>query len=140
MLAIDFGLRRVGLAISDPMQMIASGLETLHYKSRKELVNRLIRLIQDKGIVKVVIGLPRHMDGSEGEMAKAALELMDELSKALSIPFVAWDERLSTVQAQRTLRESGVAHHSAKRDLVDRLAAVLILQSYLDSMEKTRQA
>jgi putative Holliday junction resolvase len=137
--AIDFGLRRAGLAISDPMQIIARGLDTLTYQSRKELVKRLVNVIREHDAVKVVVGLPRHMDGSEGEMAQAVRRLTDELAKVISIPIVAWDERLSTVQAQRALEEMGVSHHrAARREEVDRLAAVFILQSYLDYLARTR--
>lgn len=139
-LGIDFGLKRVGLAVSDPMQIIARALETLHYQSRKELLRRLVASIRENEIVGVVIGLPRHMDGSEGEMAKTVRELMAELAARLTIPIVAWDERLSSVQAQRALREMGVSARNTKRGDVDRLAAVFILQSYLDSLKRTSRS
>jgi len=134
-LAIDFGLKRVGLAVSDPMQIIARGLETVQYQSRKELLRRLVESIRQNEIVSVVMGLPRHMDGSEGEMAKTVRDLMAELAKRIAIPIVAWDERLSSVQAQRALREMGLSARNTKRGEVDRMAAVFILQSYLDSLK-----
>ena len=135
-LAIDFGLKRVGLAVSDPMQIIARALETVQYQSRKELLRRLVEIIRQNEIVGVVMGLPRHMDGSEGEMAKTVRELMAELAARLSIPITAWDERLSSVQAERALREMGISARNTKRGDVDRLAAVFILQSYLDSLKR----
>ena len=135
MLGIDFGLKRVGLAVSDPMQIIARALETMQYQSRKELLRRLVESIRQHEIVGVVIGLPRHMDGSEGEMAKTVRDLMAELARRVAIPIVAWDERLSSVQAQRALREMGISARNTKRGDIDRLAAVFILQSYLDSLK-----
>lgn len=136
-LAVDFGLKRVGLAVSDPLQIIARALETLHYQSRKELLRHLVTVIQQNEIVRVVMGLPRHMDGHEGEMAKMVRDLMDELAARVPIPLVAWDERLSSVQAERALREMGRSARHTKRGEVDRLAAVFILQSYLDSLKRT---
>jgi putative Holliday junction resolvase len=135
-LGIDSGLKRVGLAISDPMQVIARGLDTVQYRSRRELVQRLVAIIHENEIVRVVMGLPRHMDGSEGEMAKMARGLMSELAARVSIPIVAWDERLSSVQAERALREMGISSRATKRGGVDRMAAVFILQSYLDSLKR----
>ncbi|MGH7452156.1 MAG: Holliday junction resolvase RuvX [bacterium] len=137
-LAIDFGLKRVGLAVSDPMRIIASALDTVTYKSRRELLRRLVEVVQKNEITQVVMGLPRHMDGREGEMAKMVRQLIDELAKLVAVPVVAWDERLSSVQAERALREMGVRARDTKRGEVDRLAAVFILQSYLDSMTRTR--
>lgn len=136
MLGIDFGLKRVGLAVSDPMQIIARALETMQYQSRKELLRRLVESIRQNEIVGVVMGLPRHMDGSEGEMAKTVRGLMAELAARVAIPIVAWDERLSSVQAQRALREMGISARHTKRGEVDRMAAVFILQSYLDSLKR----
>lgn len=137
-LGIDFGLKRVGLAVSDPMRIIASALDAVTYKSRRELLRLLVEVIQKNEITEVVIGLPRHMDGREGEMAKTVRQLIDELTKLVAVPVVAWDERLSSVQAERALREMGVSIRATKRGEVDRLAAVFILQSYLDSMTRTR--
>ncbi len=136
-LAVDFGLKRAGLAISDPMQIIARGLDIVLYKSRQELVQRLVAIIRENEVVRLVIGLPRNMDGSEGEMAKLARGLMRDLETRVSIPIVAWDERLSSVQAERALREMGISSRATKRGEVDRMAAVFILQSYLDSLKRT---
>ncbi|MDZ7289614.1 MAG: Holliday junction resolvase RuvX [candidate division KSB1 bacterium] len=135
-LAIDFGLKRVGLAVSDPMQIIARALDTVTYKSRRELVNRLVAIIQENEIVKIVIGLPRNMNGSEGDMAKAVRQLISELAAIVALPLETWDERLSTVQAERALREMGISSRTARRGEVDRLAAVFILQSYLDRIKR----
>ncbi|MDZ7302235.1 MAG: Holliday junction resolvase RuvX [candidate division KSB1 bacterium] len=135
-MAIDFGLKRVGLAVSDPMQIIARALDTVTYKSRRELVNRLVAIIQENEIVKIVIGLPRNMNGSEGDMAKAVRQLISELAAIVALPLETWDERLSTVQAERALREMGISSRTARRGEVDRLAAVFILQSYLDRIKR----
>jgi putative Holliday junction resolvase len=135
-LAVDFGLKRVGLAVSDPMQIIAQPLQTITYKSRQDLLNRLVAVVRENEIVQMVIGLPRHMDGSEGEMAKAVRRLIGQLSRPLTIPVMAWDERLSSVQAERALRELGVSYRDKNRGKVDRMAATFILQSYLDSIKR----
>jgi putative Holliday junction resolvase len=137
LLAIDFGLKRVGLAVSDPMQIIARALNTVSYKSRQELVHRLVETIGQNEIIGVVMGLPRHLDGREGDMAKMTRELMSQLADHVSIPIVAWDERLSSVQAERALREMGIPARARTRGDVDRMAAVFILQSYLDSLKRT---
>jgi putative Holliday junction resolvase len=137
-LGVDFGLKRVGLAVSDPMRIIASALDTVTYKSRRELLRHLVEVVRKNEITHVVIGLPRHMDGREGEMAKTVRQLIDELAKLVAAPVVAWDERLSSVQAERALREMGRQARDTKRGEVDRLAAVFILQSYLDSMTRTK--
>jgi putative Holliday junction resolvase len=136
-LAIDFGLKRVGLAVSDPLQIIARALDTVSYKSRQELLQRLVEIIRDHEIVGVVMGLPLHLNGSEGNMAQMVRELMGQLARRVPIPIEAWDERLSSLQAQRALREMGISARATKRGDVDRLAAVFILQSYLDSKKRT---
>jgi putative Holliday junction resolvase len=112
-------------------------LDTVSYKSRQELLQRLVEIIRDHEIVGVVMGLPLHLNGSEGNMAQMVRELMGQLARRVPIPIEAWDERLSSLQAQRALREMGISARATKRGDVDRLAAVFILQSYLDSKKRT---
>jgi putative Holliday junction resolvase len=100
-------------------------------------MQRLVEIIRQHEVVSVVMGLPRHMDGNEGEMAKSVRELITQLANRVSVPIVAWDERLSSVQAERALRDMGIPARARKRGDVDRLAAMFILQSYLDSLKRS---
>jgi putative Holliday junction resolvase len=130
-LAIDFGLRRVGVAVSDSLGLLAHGREPLRYKTETELLRRLCELARAEEVATIVIGLPLHMDGHEGEMAARVRRLQDLLAAKLSMPVALWDERFTSVQAERLLNERGI-RYSRKKEEVDKLAAVFILQSYLD--------
>jgi putative Holliday junction resolvase len=130
-IAIDPGTKRVGVAVSDPTGTIAQALTTVEAEPRDTLAARLTRIAADQEAVRIVVGLPRRMDGSYGPEAKSARELADELRKASSLPVELVDERLTTVAAERSLLEGGMRR--AKRKLsVDRVAATLLLQSHLD--------
>jgi putative Holliday junction resolvase len=121
----------VGVAVSDPTGTIAQALTTVQAEPRDTLVARLTRIAADQEATRIVVGLPRRMDGSYGPEAKSARELADELRKASSLPVELVDERLTTVAAERSLLEGGMRR--AKRKLsVDRVAATLLLQSHLD--------
>jgi putative Holliday junction resolvase len=121
----------VGVAVSDPTGTIAQALTTVEAEPRDTLVARLTRIAADQEAARIVVGLPRRMDGSYGPEAKSARELADELRKASSLPVELVDERLTTVAAERSLLEGGMRR--AKRKLnVDRVAATLLLQSHLD--------
>ncbi len=130
-LAIDFGLRRVGVAVSDSLGLLAHDRESLRYKSETELLRRLCELAQAEEVTTIVIGLPLHMDGREGEMAARVRRLQELLAAKLSMPVVLWDERFTSVQAERLLNERRI-RFSRKKEEVDKLAAIFILQSYLD--------
>lgn len=131
-LAIDPGTKRVGVAVSDPTGTIAQALTTVQAEPRATLAARLSRIAADQEAKRIVVGLPRRLDGSDGPEAKAARELAVELRRASSLPVELVDERLTTVAAERSLVEGGVRR--AKRRLsVDRVAATLLLQSHLDS-------
>jgi len=130
-LAIDFGRRRVGVAVSDALGLLAHARETLHYTSRRDLYDRLQILAREEGAAQFVIGLPRRMDGSEGDMAELVRAVAHELGERTGLPVKLWDERFTSVQAERLLTERGISF-SREKDRVDRLAAVFILQSYLD--------
>jgi putative Holliday junction resolvase len=121
----------VGVAVSDPTGTIAQALTTVQAEPRDTLVARLTRIAVDQEAARIVVGLPRRLDGSYGPEAKSARELADELRKASSLPVELVDERLTTVAAERSLLEGGMRR--AKRKLsVDRVAATLLLQSHLD--------
>lgn len=130
-LAVDPGSKRVGLALSDPTGTIAQGLTTLDAEPLETLPERVAAIAREKDAGRIVVGLPRRMDGSFGPEAKAARELAAQLRKAARLPVELMDERLTTVEAERSLREAGV-HGRHRRQRVDRVAAALLLQSHLD--------
>jgi len=116
------------------MGLTAQGLETLQRTNVREDLARLVQLIAEKDVSLILMGNPLHMSGKEGRQAQYTHEFAERLHKASGVPLRYWDERLTTVQAERVLRESGIS--IAKRALaVDRLAAVILLESYLDSLD-----
>jgi putative pre-16S rRNA nuclease len=129
-LALDFGRARIGVAISDELQLLAHPLETISAKERPEL--RVAKLVHDKNVDHVVAGIPRQMNGQIGIAATDVLQFVEKLRAILPCPVVTWDERLTTVAAHRALRDVGkkIRH---TRGYVDQVAAQMILQSYLDS-------
>jgi len=131
-LALDLGKQRIGLALSDESQVIAQGLETLERTNIREDLARLSQLASDNGVSLIVVGNPLHMSGREGFQAERAREFGARLQDASGIPVEFWDERLTTVEAERVLRQSGISIQKRAK-AVDRLAAVILLESYLDS-------
>jgi putative holliday junction resolvase len=130
-LGVDLGEVRVGLALSDELGMLAHPLETIVVK-KCEPVARVAELVRLRDVGAVVVGVARNMDGSRGDSARHGLEFIAKLAPCVGCPVIPWDERLSTVQAERALREAG---RSAKRQraVIDQAAAQVILQSWLDS-------
>lgn len=131
-LGIDHGERRVGLALSDETGTFAHPYETWERKDPKQLVARIAELVEREGVGEIVVGLPLHLDGREGASARRARKLADALRERTGLEVVLWDERLSSAAAERALREGGVKAKDQK-GLVDRVAAALLLSSYLDS-------
>ena len=131
-LALDLGKQRIGLALSDASQVIAQGLETLERTNIREDLARLSQLAADNSVSLIVVGNPLHMSGREGFQAERAREFGARLQDASGIPVEFWDERLTTVEAERVLRQSGISIQKRAK-AVDRLAAVILLESYLDS-------
>lgn len=132
-LALDVGKRRIGLAVSDELGLTAQGLETLERRNNREDFAALARLAADRNISLFLVGNPIHMSGEEGRQAGFVRQFAETLSERTGIPVKLWDERLTTVEAERVLRQSGISIEKRAR-AVDRLSAVLILQSYLDSL------
>lgn len=128
-LGIDFGQARIGLAISDELRLLAHPLETI--AANKTATKRIEEIVQARKVDKVVIGVPRHMSGQIGESAKKALDFAAELRQKLSCPVETWDERLTTVAANRALAAAGKKTRQT-RGIVDQVAAQMILQGYLD--------
>ncbi|HTR37161.1 MAG TPA: Holliday junction resolvase RuvX [Bryobacteraceae bacterium] len=133
-LALDLGKRRIGLALSDELGLTAQGLPTLERTKIREDLARLSELAAERNVTLILIGNPMHMSGQEGRQAGHAREFGARLQAATGLPVEYWDERLTTVQAQRVLRESGVSIEKRAK-AVDRLAAVILLESYLDSRQ-----
>ena len=130
-LAVDPGSRRVGLALSDESRLLASPLRTLEAEPAATLAERLAAVAREVGAVELVVGLPRNLDGSSGEAARLARALADELKRSTRLPVSLHDERLSSVAAERHLIGQGV-RRERRRDLVDQLAATLILEAFLE--------
>lgn len=131
-MALDLGARRIGVAVSDDAGIMAHPLTTLETGKQGGFpLEALRRLLVDRQVGGVVVGLPRRLDGSRGPEAQAAEEVAAELHAALELPVRLWDERLTTVEAQRLLREAG-AGRKKRRLATDRVAAALILQGFLD--------
>lgn len=134
-LGIDIGTKRIGIAMSDELFFTAQSSLTLYRNSPERDMEEIKRIIKENEVGEVVVGMPLNMNGSSGVKAKEAAEFADLLSKAVNIPVKTWDERLSTVQAQRTLLDADLSR-AKRRRVIDKLAAQVILQSYLDSRRK----
>jgi putative holliday junction resolvase len=128
-LALDFGRARIGVAISDELQLLAHPLETIPANQRSE--SRLAEIVREKKIDHVVAGIPKRMDGQIGSAATEVLQFVEKLRAILPCPIVTWDERFTTVAAHRALRDAGKKTRQT-RGYVDQVAAQMILQSYLD--------
>ena len=131
-LGIDHGEARMGLAISDELGMLAHPLETLHLKEIADPVAHIAAIVARDKISTIVLGLPRNMDGSYGPAAEKVRAFGEKLREASGCPVKMWDERLTTVAAQRSLHEAG-RNAKQSRQVIDQVAAVLILQGWLDS-------
>lgn len=131
-LGIDHGDARVGIAISDELGMLAHPLETVPAKPEPKMLARVAQLVREKNCEAVVVGLPRNMDGSYGPASEKVQAFCKKLRAELPCPVETWDERLSTVQAQRSLRDQGIDTKKSRK-FIDQVAAQVILQSYLDS-------
>ena len=135
-LGLDYGSKTVGVAVSDPLGLTAQGVETIWRKQENKLRQTLARieeLISEYQVERIVLGYPKNMNNTVGERAEKALEFKEMLERRIGIPVIMWDERLTTVEADRTLIEAGVRRENRKQYL-DGLAAVFILQGYLDSL------
>ncbi|HEX9363477.1 MAG TPA: Holliday junction resolvase RuvX [Candidatus Dormibacteraeota bacterium] len=128
---MDPGTKRVGLALSDPTGTIAQPLTTIGAEPRGTLAARLAEMAREKDVRKIVVGLPRRMDGSLGPEAKAARRLATELRETSRLPVELVDERLTTAAAEKALLEEGVRREK-RRASIDRVAAALLLQAHLD--------
>lgn len=133
-LGLDYGSKTVGVAVSDPLGLTAQRVEIIRRKSENKMRQTLARieeLIKEYQVEKIVLGLPKNMNNTLGDRAEKSLELKATLERRTGLDVVMWDERLTTVSANRVLMESGVRRENRK-DYVDEIAAIFILQNYLD--------
>ena len=133
-LGLDYGSKTVGVAVSDPLGFTAQGVEIIRRKSENKMRQTLARieeLIAQYQVEELVLGLPKNMNNTLGDRAEKSLELKETLERRTGLPVVMWDERLTTVSANRVLMETGVRRENRKEH-VDEIAAVFILQGYLD--------
>ncbi len=130
-LGVDFGERRVGLALSDPAGLIAQGLETIEVKSTGESLASIASIVEAQQVLEIVLGLPVNMDGTKGEMAEKVEAFSGMLRDRVSCAVRTWDERMTSISAQRAMHEMGMGTRGNKGGL-DRIAATLLLQNYLD--------
>jgi putative Holliday junction resolvase len=136
-LGLDYGSKTVGVAISDPLNIIARGVETITRKEENKLRKtcaRIEELIEEYKVEKIILGLPKHMNDDIGERGKLTLDFKEILKRRTGLEIIMWDERLSTVWADMTLAELNVPRENRK-EVVDQVAAAFILQGYLDSIQ-----
>ncbi len=134
-LGLDFGEKRIGLAISDEGGRIAHGLTVIERKGKRRDFERLKDIVTSRKIEEIVIGLPKRLNGTLGPTAERILEFAEELRSLLKINVKLWDERFTTAISQRVLIEGNLSRKKRKKQ-IDKLSAVLILQNYLDSLKK----
>ena len=139
-MGLDYGSKTVGVAISDAMQITAQGIEIIRRKDENKLRQTLARieeLIVEYEVTEIVLGLPKNMNDTMGPRVEATLEFQEKLERRTGLPVYTWDERLTTVSADKTMMEAGIRRENRK-EYVDMIAAVLILQGFLDrrAMEK----
>jgi putative Holliday junction resolvase len=131
-LAIDLGERRMGLALSDPLRITAQGLPTAECRNRREDMNFIKSLVKKHDVCLIVIGHPLNMDGSRGPAAERAERFAAALTKHIGMDVQLWDERLTSVEANRLMRDAGLRHQERGRN-VDQMAAALLLQNFLET-------
>ena len=139
-MGLDYGSKTMGVAISDPLGFTAQPIEIIRRKEENKLRQTLARieaLIQEYEVEQIVLGFPKNMNNTVGDRAEKSLELKAMLERRTGLPVLMWDERLTTVEANRTMMETGIRRENRGK-YVDALAAVLILHGYLDSLSLTK--
>lgn len=135
-IGLDYGAKTVGVAVSDALGITAQGVEIIRRESQKKLRRTLARieeLVAEYEVTEIVLGYPRNMNHTEGERCEKTIEFKEMLERRTELPVTLWDERLTTVSADRAMNEGGI-RGSERKEYVDKLAAVFILQGYLDSL------
>ncbi|MGM0501739.1 MAG: Holliday junction resolvase RuvX [Bacillota bacterium] len=131
-MGLDVGDKKTGVALSDPLELTAQGKTVIEFEDPAEQLEYLSSLVHKYNVDQIVVGLPKNMNGTLGPRAEKTLTLVEQLEQEVDIPVITWDERLSTIAAERTLIEADMSR-AKRKDLIDKMAAVVILQNYLDS-------
>ena len=134
-LGIDYGTKRIGLAMSDELMITAQPFRILYRTALPEDLAKIAGVVADHGITEIVMGFPLNMNGTQSAKTKEVVVFMDELARAVTVPIKTWDERLSTAQVERSLIDADMSRAKRKK-ITDKLAAQVILQSYLDSRKR----
>ncbi len=140
-MGLDYGSKTVGVAISDALQITAQGIEIIRRQQENKLRRTLARIEElavEYEVEKIVLGLPKNMNDTMGERAEKSLAFQEMLERRTGLPVEMWDERLTTVAADKAMMEAGIRREN-RREYVDKIAAVLILQGYLDSCAAEKQ-
>ena len=133
-MSLDVGSSTIGIACSDALLMTAQGIETIRRTSLEKDFNRLQELIAEYEVHELVVGMPKNMNGTKGERAEKTEEFVEKMKEVIDLPVSYWDERLSTVMAERQLIAADVSRKKRK-SVIDKMAAVVILQGYLDRLQ-----
>lgn len=133
-MSLDVGSRTIGIACSDALLMTAQGIETIRRTSLEKDFNRLQELIAEYEVHELVVGMPKNMNGTKGERVEKTEEFVEKMKEVIDLPVTYWDERLSTVMAERQLIAADVSRKKRK-SVIDKMAAVVILQGYLDRLQ-----
>ncbi|MEP6955694.1 MAG: Holliday junction resolvase RuvX [Chthoniobacterales bacterium] len=136
-LGVDYGRARIGVAVSDELGMLAHPVETVPAVQLGAAAKRVAEIAREKAVARVVLGMPRHMNGALGAAAEEATAFADKLRPLLKCELILWDERLSTTAANRALRDAGQKTRQT-RGIIDQVAAQMILQGYLDSTQSAK--
>ena len=131
-MALDHGTRRIGVAVCDELKIFATPLEYIPADDMEKVIERLLQLIREKEVELILVGMPRNMDGTLGQAAEKVNAFIAALSPAITTPIKKWDERLTSVMANRALLEGNV-RRADRKEKVDMMAAAILLQSYLDA-------
>lgn len=134
-MGLDYGQRRIGVAISDAFGWTAQGVEVIDRNIVKDDVGRIAELVAAHGVESLVVGLPKNMNGTIGPSGENCIAFAEQLKQTIGMPVQLWDERLTTVAAERALLEADVSR-SKRKKVIDKMAAAILLQSYLDSRAK----
>lgn len=132
-IALDVGSKRIGVAISDPLGITAQPLTTIHRENKQDDIKKISLLVEQYEVQEIVLGLPKDMKGTYGKSAEEVLEFKKQLENNISIPIKVWDERLSTMAMERFLIDQDVSRQK-RRQVIDKMAAVYILQGYMSSL------
>lgn len=141
-MGLDYGSKTVGVAVSDPSRVIAYGVEIIRRKSENKLrqtFQRIEELVREYEVDLIVLGLPKHMNDDIGDRARLSLQFSEDLKRRTGLDVIMWDERMTTVSADRVMNELGI-RGAARKELVDEIAAEFILQNYLDKLQFDKEA